>query len=80
MTRDEAFQRNIRRLLASTAEPPASKRKRIKLPPKPGRESEAKRRARALRKYQKTRARTRPSGASRAPTAGELRVRQGEVA
>lgn len=52
MTRDEAFQRNIRRLLASTAEPPASKRKRVKLPPKPGRESEAKRRARALRKYQ----------------------------
>jgi hypothetical protein len=30
MTRDEALERSIRQLLASTAEPPASKRKRVK--------------------------------------------------
>ena len=51
MTRDEALERRIRRRLASTAEPPASKRKRVKLPPKPRRESDTKRRARVLRKY-----------------------------
>ena len=42
MTRDEALERNIRRLLVSTASLPASN---------PRRESEAKRRARALRRY-----------------------------
>jgi hypothetical protein len=54
VTRDEAFQRNIRRLLASTAEPPAWNRKRVERPPKPRRESEARRRARALRNYIET--------------------------
>jgi hypothetical protein len=46
MTRDEALERSIRRLLASTAELPASKRKRVKLPSKPRRESDTKRRVR----------------------------------
>jgi hypothetical protein len=40
MTRDEALERNIRRLLASTAEPTRGRR-----------ESEAKRRARALHQH-----------------------------
>jgi plasmid stabilization system protein ParE len=51
MTRAEALERNIRRLLASTVEPPASTRKRVELPPRGRRESEAKRRARALRRH-----------------------------
>jgi hypothetical protein len=51
MTRGEALERNIRRLLASTVEPPASTRKRAELPPRGRRESKAKRRARALRQY-----------------------------
>jgi hypothetical protein len=49
MTRDEALERNIRRLLASTAQPPASTRKLVELPPRGRRASEAKPRARTLR-------------------------------
>ena len=51
MTRDEALEHSIRRLLASTAEHPASTRRRVELPPRGRRESEAKRRARALRRH-----------------------------